>query len=57
MEWNGQLEIKGSGSGLGSIQINKYGEGKNPAIHCNGEKLHTLLLHNVEYWEVRNCRG
>ncbi len=52
--WNGQLELKGSGSAETPIQINKYGEGKNPAIHGKGEKLHTLLLHNVEYWEIRN---
>lgn len=52
--WNGQLELKGSGSAEAPIQINKYGDGKNPAIHGKGEKLHTLLLHNVEYWEVRN---
>lgn len=52
--WNGQLELKGSGSVKAPIQINKYGEGKNPAIHGKGQKLHTLLLHNVEYWEVRN---
>ncbi|MCD6597500.1 MAG: right-handed parallel beta-helix repeat-containing protein [Bacteroidales bacterium] len=52
--WNGQLELKGSGNAEAPIQINKYGEGKNPAIHGNGEKLHTLLLHNIEFWEVRN---
>lgn len=53
-EWNGQLELKGCGTAEASIQVNKYGEGKNPAIHGKGEKLHTLLLHNFEYWEVRN---
>lgn len=52
--WNGQLEVKGSGREELPIQINKYGKGKNPAIHGKGIKLHTLLLHNVEYWEVRN---
>ena len=52
--WYGQLELKGSGSSVAPIQINKYGEGEKPAIHGNGEKLQTLLLHNVEYWEVRN---
>jgi hypothetical protein len=52
--WNGQLEVQGSGTKEAPIQINRYGEGKNPAIHGNGEELHTLLLHNVEYWEVRN---
>jgi len=52
--WNGQLELKGSGSTDAPIQINKYGVGKNHVINGGGEKLHTLLLHNVEYWEVRN---
>lgn len=52
--WNGQLELKGSGNAEMPIQINKYGEGKNPVINGKGEKLHTILLHNVEYWEVRN---
>jgi hypothetical protein len=53
-QWNGQLEVKGSGTEQAPIQINKYGKGKNPAIHGKGEKLHTLLLHNVENWVVRN---
>lgn len=52
--WNGQLEVKGSGTEDAPILINRYGKGKNPAIHGLGEKLHTILLHNVEYWEVRN---
>ena len=52
--WEGQLELKGSGTEEAPIQVNKYGEGANPAIHGKGEKLHTLLLHNVEYWEIRN---
>lgn len=52
--WTGQLEPKGSGTETSPITINKYGDGKNPAIHGKGEKLHTLLLHNIEYWEVRN---
>lgn len=52
--WNGQLELKGSGTENAPIQINKYGDGKKPAINGNGEKLYTLLLHNIEHWEVRN---
>lgn len=50
----GQLEPKGSGSQEKPILINAYGSGKKPAIHGKGEQLHTLLLHNVEYWEIRN---
>jgi Right handed beta helix region len=52
--WGGQLELRGSGTPAAPIQINKYGEGKKPAIYGKGEKLHTILLHNVEYWEVRH---
>jgi hypothetical protein len=50
----GQLEPKGSGKKRKPILINQYGKGEKPAIHGKGEKLHTLLLHNVEYWEIRN---
>lgn len=50
----GQLEPKGSGIKGKPILIDRYGKGKKPAIHGNGEQLHTLLLHNVEYWEIRN---
>lgn len=52
--WNGQLKLQGSGSASAAVQINKYGEGNKPAIHGNGEKLYTLLIENVEYWEIRN---
>lgn len=50
----GQLEPKGSGAEGKPIIINRYGKGRKPAIHGKGEKLHTLLLYNVEYWEVNN---
>ncbi len=53
-QWEGQLEFKGSGTSEAPIKVGRYGEGKDPAIHGQGEKLYTLLLHNVEYWEVRN---
>jgi hypothetical protein len=52
--WTGQLELKGSGTKDLPIEANKYGEGAKPAIHGEGVALHTLLLNNVEYWEVRN---
>lgn len=52
--WNGQLELKGSGTADMPILIDKYGRGNKPTINGNGEKQHTLLLHNVEYWEIRN---
>lgn len=52
--FSGQLELKGSGSSATPIRVDRYGDGSNPAIHGRGEKLHTVLLENVEYWELRN---
>ncbi len=52
--YEGQLYPKGSGIEGLPIRIDRYGEGANPAIHGNGQKDYTLLLYNVEYWEVRN---
>lgn len=52
--YKGQLVPKGLGKKGKVIQIDKYGNGKNPAIHGEGWKDYTLLLHNVAYWEVRN---
>ncbi len=52
--WTGQLELKGSGTPRAPIQINRYGKGKNPAIHGKGGRRYTLLLKNIEYWEIRN---
>ena len=34
---NGFLHIKGSGSEVAPIEINKYGEGNNPRIDTNGQ--------------------
>ncbi|GAB1308887.1 hypothetical protein KH5_15700 [Urechidicola sp. KH5] len=52
--YEGQLIPKGSGNNKKVIQIDKYGKGANPAIHGKGEELYTLLLYNVQYWEIRN---
>ena len=52
--YEGKLVPKGSGEEGKSIQIDRYGKGANPAIHGNGYNEYTLLLYNVEYWEVRN---
>jgi len=52
--YSGALEPKGSGKPNSPIVIDSYGEGKKPEIHGHGWKQHTLLLHNVEYWEVNN---
>ena len=50
----GRLEPKGSGTALAPICLDRYGKGPNPAIDGEGKALHTLLLYNVEYWQVRN---
>ena len=52
--WEGQLELKGSGTAGMPIVIDRYGDGAMPEIHGNGGKDYTLLLENVEYWEVNN---
>lgn len=52
--YEGQLSPKGLGKKGAVIKIDSYGKGKKPAIHGKGEKEYTLLLYNVEYWEVRN---
>jgi len=53
-DYHGQLEPQGSGIIDFPIQIDRYGTGENPVIHGNGIKDHTLLLYNIEYWEIRN---
>lgn len=50
----GKLAPKGSGKKGAPIKIDRYGKGVNPAIHGSGWNEYTLLLHNVEYWEIRN---
>lgn len=50
----GVLRPKGSGKEGDPIQIDKYGEGKKPALNGDGWNEYTLLLYNVQYWEVRN---
>ncbi|MCA0900806.1 alpha/beta hydrolase fold domain-containing protein [Microbulbifer agarilyticus] len=50
----GALEPKGSGNALNPIVIDRYGQGAKPLIHGEGKKPHTLLLHNVEHWQVNN---
>ncbi|MFH4966664.1 right-handed parallel beta-helix repeat-containing protein [Gaetbulibacter sp. M240] len=53
-KYNGQLILKGSGSKNHPIVIDSYGEGSKPVIHGEGKALYTLLLRNVEYWQIRN---
>ena len=52
----GQLRPQGSGALEGGepvpIVIGKYGDGSLPRIDGEGQVLDTLLLRNVEFWEV-----
>jgi len=52
--YNGVLELKGSGVKGNPITLTSYGVGKKPLINGWGQKLHTLLLNNLEYWKVSN---
>lgn len=51
--WTGMLKPRGSGAAGKPIVLDRYGEGAAPAIHGNGAEA-ALLLHNQEYWDVRN---
>jgi hypothetical protein len=54
--FTGQLRPQGSGNSGGNkplpITIGKYGKGPLPRIDGSGQVLDTLLLCNVEFWEV-----
>ncbi|HEX5220293.1 MAG TPA: alpha/beta fold hydrolase [Verrucomicrobiae bacterium] len=54
--FTGQLRPQGSGKLEGDkivpITIGKYGAGQKPRIDGEGKFLDTLLLRNVEFWEV-----
>ncbi|HPU56895.1 MAG TPA: right-handed parallel beta-helix repeat-containing protein, partial [Verrucomicrobiota bacterium] len=56
--YTGQLRPQGSGAiqdgRTNVIAIGKYGEGDRPRIDGEGLYLDTLLLRNVEFWEVRD---
>jgi hypothetical protein len=56
--WTGQLRPQGSGKLVESrpvpIVVDRYGEGPLPRIDGEGRVLDTLLLRNVEFWEVRD---
>lgn len=53
---SGQLAPRGSGTitdgKLIPITIGKYGDGPPPRVDGEGQVLDTLLLRNVEFWEV-----
>ena len=52
--YTGQLKPKGSGKEGQPIIIDMYGVGNKPRIDGKGLHLDTVLLENVEYWEVNN---
>ncbi|NQT25315.1 right-handed parallel beta-helix repeat-containing protein [candidate division KSB1 bacterium] len=52
--YNGRLVPKGSGAEGHPIIIDKYGEGEKPRIDAWGKHPETLLLSNIEYYEISN---
>jgi hypothetical protein len=54
----GQLKPQGSGALLNGqpqpILISSYGPGPKPRLEGQGQVLDTLLLRNVQFWEVEN---
>lgn len=54
--WSGQLHPKGSGRANGqkveAITITRYGEGPLPRIDGEGKVSDTVLLENIQFWEV-----
>jgi hypothetical protein len=56
--YSGQLKPQGSGRMVAGtanpIVMDRYGVGPAPRIDGEGKVLDTLLLRNVEYWEVNN---
>lgn len=53
-EYIGQFEPMGSGAENSPIVVDTYGEGTKPILHGRGEKQQTVLLKNIEYWEINN---
>ncbi len=52
--FTGRLSPKGSGLSGKPIVINSYGKGNKPHMEGHGQFSETLLLSNVEYWEINN---
>ncbi len=50
----GQLRPQGSGKAGRPIIVDTFGEGPKPRIDGEGRYPETVLLWNVEYWEIRN---
>ena len=56
--YRGQLKPQGSGTNVdGKLQpiiVGQYGTGSRPRLAGDGQVLDTLLLRNVEYWELQD---
>ena len=56
--YTGQLRPQGSGTAVDGkprpVSIGTYGDGPKPRIDGEGHHLDTVLLRNVEYWEVQD---
>jgi hypothetical protein len=52
--YTGQLKPKGSGKEGAPIIVDRYGVGSKPRIDGQGLHRDTVLLENVEFWEVNN---
>ncbi|MBK1875861.1 right-handed parallel beta-helix repeat-containing protein [Pelagicoccus mobilis] len=50
--WKGQLSLRGEGQSGRPITLSTYGDGDRPLIEGEGKRDYTLLLRNVQYWEV-----
>lgn len=53
-EYFGQFEPKGSGSKKQPIIVDTYDEGAKPILNGCGEKLQTILIENIQFWEINN---
>jgi acetyl esterase/lipase len=49
--WTGTLHPQGSGSAAAPITVDRYGEGRAPAIEGGGGET-AVLLRNQEFWEI-----
>ncbi len=52
--YTGQLKPQGSGAEGKPIIVDMYGVGNKPRIDGKGLHLDTVLLENIEYWELNN---
>ena len=52
--YKGQLVLQGSGKTGSPIVVDSYGKGNKPRIDGGGATSSTVLLQNVEHWEISN---